>query len=495
MVMVAKKNPKIFISYARSDEKFAIKLAKSLKESGVNIWIDQIDIPKGALWDHSVEAAMSSSECYLIILSPVSIESKNVIDEISYAQDENKIIIPLLYRNCKTPYRLRRYNYIDFTGDFESSLNVLISSLRVGEYLVEPTENINHTAFKDLIIYVSHPYKHKKIADIFRETIRIWSNDNINKILQTSEVYSPTNLQPLQISKENTELFMKSVLFFLIYENAESDSHTLFELGTRMNNKSIPAPRLIVIQCGAEAPSSVISMDLLIRLTTDDIKKFTSDFHLDERFFPGIGQAFAPLTPNSVINEKSKELYHKLKLALPRRNQEQPTTSPHWINFLVSLDMAYAHEIEQIANSLDDEGHTLEKLISIGMRIIEERCNIEDYSENMPRHFDISELWKGRDKFIKLYERWKNYMIREQKEEYLSLDWWREICCQIVRSISRYRSIEIQVPIKSVADQDTWFLPVVTEKRIRPEEEKMKFLIWLIRIPQKGPFLNIDTGK
>ena len=40
----------IFISYARTDEAFAVKLARDLRDKGVNVWIDQFDIYPGEKW-------------------------------------------------------------------------------------------------------------------------------------------------------------------------------------------------------------------------------------------------------------------------------------------------------------------------------------------------------------------------------------------------------------------------------------------------------------
>jgi hypothetical protein len=38
------KQTLLFFSYARADAEFALKLAKSLRSAGANLWIDQLDI-------------------------------------------------------------------------------------------------------------------------------------------------------------------------------------------------------------------------------------------------------------------------------------------------------------------------------------------------------------------------------------------------------------------------------------------------------------------
>jgi hypothetical protein len=118
---------KVFFSYARADSEFALRLAEDMRSSGVNIWIDQLDIPTGARWDETVEDALKACPRLLIILSPASIASQNVMDEVAFAIDQNKKIIPVFYRKCDIPFRLTRLQHIDFTGDYQTALAKLLS--------------------------------------------------------------------------------------------------------------------------------------------------------------------------------------------------------------------------------------------------------------------------------------------------------------------------------------------------------------------------------
>lgn len=104
-----------FISYSRVDQAFALKLARELKSGGFNVWLDQLDIPKGARWDDEVERALRNCDSFLIILTPDSSSSQNVKDEIGYAVDSGKRVLPILLEKCAIPIRLHRIQYIDFT--------------------------------------------------------------------------------------------------------------------------------------------------------------------------------------------------------------------------------------------------------------------------------------------------------------------------------------------------------------------------------------------
>ena len=121
---------KIFISYSRQDKDFALKLAGDLRAAGVEIWIDQLDIPAGVCWDDAVEEALDSCKSFMVILSPASVKSEDVKDEIAYALNAGKQVIPAFYKKCKIPLRISRLNYIDLTSDYNSGKTEIIETIK-----------------------------------------------------------------------------------------------------------------------------------------------------------------------------------------------------------------------------------------------------------------------------------------------------------------------------------------------------------------------------
>src|SRR5688500_1112025 len=119
-----------FISYSRANSDFAVRLAKDLKSAGYDIWLDQLDIPTGARWDDEIEIALEACSTFMIILSPESMQSQNVKDEIGYAIDAGKDILPLKIKSGDIPFRLKRFQYVDFTDrPYEKSLKEIKSLL------------------------------------------------------------------------------------------------------------------------------------------------------------------------------------------------------------------------------------------------------------------------------------------------------------------------------------------------------------------------------
>jgi hypothetical protein len=122
---------KAFFSYSRQDSEFALRLAKDLRDRGAAVWIDQLDIEPGTHWDESVEKAVGECSILLLVLSPNSTQSENVMDEVSYALDEKKVIIPVMFAACKLPLRLRRTQYVDIRSNYESGLQEILKTLHV----------------------------------------------------------------------------------------------------------------------------------------------------------------------------------------------------------------------------------------------------------------------------------------------------------------------------------------------------------------------------
>ena len=121
-----------FLSYAREDADFVLRLAKDLRMGGAGVWIDQLDISPGQRWDRAVEDALAKCLELVVILSPAAVESTNVMDEVSLALEDGKTVVPVLHSQCKVPFRLRRLQYVDLSLDYKAGLDRLLETLGDG---------------------------------------------------------------------------------------------------------------------------------------------------------------------------------------------------------------------------------------------------------------------------------------------------------------------------------------------------------------------------
>lgn len=118
-----------FLSYSRSDERVALRLAKDLRASGVSMWVDQLDIRPSEHWDRAIERAVSGCKGLVVILSPRSVASDNVADEISFAIDSGKSVLPVMIERCTLPLRLTRMQVVDATANYERALKQCLDEL------------------------------------------------------------------------------------------------------------------------------------------------------------------------------------------------------------------------------------------------------------------------------------------------------------------------------------------------------------------------------
>ena len=184
------KFKKIFFSYSRADADFALKLARDLKKDGFDVWIDQEDIPAAAEWDVEIGNALTTCDCLLFIQSEKSVASNNVLDEVYYAIEENKRVIPVLIDNCKTPYRLNRLQHISFIEDYETGLANLKNNLSADSFpeITTYKEKLAETTAKKF------PVKYSLIALLILAVIIIFMYSKKTKPQQQVQL----SVQPMQ---------------------------------------------------------------------------------------------------------------------------------------------------------------------------------------------------------------------------------------------------------------------------------------------------------
>ena len=119
-----------FVSYAREDRDIALRLTDDLRAAGVDVWIDHRNIRGGDPWDEAVETALRQSPTMLVILSPDAVQSRSVMDEVSYALEEGKRVVPVLHRACKIPLRMRRLQYVELSPEYAEGLARVVSALQ-----------------------------------------------------------------------------------------------------------------------------------------------------------------------------------------------------------------------------------------------------------------------------------------------------------------------------------------------------------------------------
>lgn len=121
-----------FISYSSKDVDIAAQLHTHLEAKGIQIWRDRTRLKGGDFWDSEIEKALSnpSIKNVIVLVSVNSMNSEMVKNEIEYAAQRGKNLIPVIISDFRHRLlRLIRRNEIDLRNRYDSGLQELLNTL------------------------------------------------------------------------------------------------------------------------------------------------------------------------------------------------------------------------------------------------------------------------------------------------------------------------------------------------------------------------------
>jgi hypothetical protein len=123
-----------FMSYSREDALLQKRVLTGLRERGINVWVDIENlIPGSPAWDREIERAIRGAAGSIVLLSPNSNNSEWVRREISFAEQNEKRIFPVLIHGDEDdsiPLRLSDHQRVDLRRDFDAGLDQLANALQ-----------------------------------------------------------------------------------------------------------------------------------------------------------------------------------------------------------------------------------------------------------------------------------------------------------------------------------------------------------------------------
>jgi len=149
-----KTSHRIFISHASADKGVARQIAMALEKSGVSVWFDEQELLLGNSLANVISDAISSSDYMLVLLSPQSVASRWVQQELSaaYARELDRrdiTIIPVLIADCEIPSLLASKQYLDLRHDVDAGVSSLVSRLGIAPRI--DFSHLNFHEFEDMV--------------------------------------------------------------------------------------------------------------------------------------------------------------------------------------------------------------------------------------------------------------------------------------------------------------------------------------------------------
>jgi hypothetical protein len=121
------------MSYSREDANLQRRMAAELRGRGINVWVDVENlIPGSPAWEREIERSIRGAAGIIVLLSPGSHNSEWVRREISFAEQNEKRIFPVLVsgdEDDSIPLRLSSHQRVDLRQNFNPGMDELANAL------------------------------------------------------------------------------------------------------------------------------------------------------------------------------------------------------------------------------------------------------------------------------------------------------------------------------------------------------------------------------
>ncbi len=107
---------RVFMSHSHCDNTWCDAFASELTRQGMNVWYDRQGLYIGAQWVKEIETELRQREIFLLIISPDSMASPWVQEEISMALVQRKRIIGVIHRPTEIQGFIANYQMFPVVG-------------------------------------------------------------------------------------------------------------------------------------------------------------------------------------------------------------------------------------------------------------------------------------------------------------------------------------------------------------------------------------------
>jgi len=132
--------PGVFLSHSSADKPFVRRLASDLIGHDIPVWFDEWELELGQQLISELVRGIDDSSLLLILLSPSSVQSSWVQQELAGALAREQalgvsrqFIVPVLVSDCDVPPAIAGRIWVDFRKGYYESLDRLVSFLRSKE--------------------------------------------------------------------------------------------------------------------------------------------------------------------------------------------------------------------------------------------------------------------------------------------------------------------------------------------------------------------------
>ena len=126
---------RLFISYSRDDQAWVYTLRDALRaDADHDVWIDRRLVPAQDWWQTILDN-VAACECFVYVLTPMSVASIYCRAELDYALALNKPVLPLMLKPCDIPASIKHIQVQAITDDM--SLDKVLLRVERGLHAVQ----------------------------------------------------------------------------------------------------------------------------------------------------------------------------------------------------------------------------------------------------------------------------------------------------------------------------------------------------------------------
>jgi len=148
-----KDKARIFLCHSCSDKPIVREVATALQQSGIAVWIDEVELHVGDSLIERIGRALHESDFVLAFLSSASVDSNWVQKELSLSMarevaSRRVTVLPVLLDDCPIPFYLRDKLYADLreTARKDSEVGHIIRAIR--HHMNSETPAVEHEKAK-----------------------------------------------------------------------------------------------------------------------------------------------------------------------------------------------------------------------------------------------------------------------------------------------------------------------------------------------------------
>jgi len=222
-------NKVIFLAHASEDKPYVRKLYKTLKENGLEPWLDEENLMPGVRWDDKIKEAIKNSRFFMACLSNHSVskngyiqkELRMALNELEQKASDVIYFIPALIEDVSLPdinvgtINLRDYQAAKIFN--EEGLNRLIEHLKQQANIIEEVKRKENPIFNNLRTTISEGQVETALR-LLREYVEVRDDYMMNEVVMIMSRYNNFKRQNMMgtISHEKYSMENNKIVYSIL---------------------------------------------------------------------------------------------------------------------------------------------------------------------------------------------------------------------------------------------------------------------------------------